>query len=552
MGTDAAACGESAMTTGWFKNAIIYGLDVKRFQDSNGDGIGDFNGLRNRLDYLADLGVTCLWLLPFYPSPNRDNGYDITDYCAIHPALGTLDDFRAMLAEAHARNLRVMTDFVANHTSDQHPWFQAARRDSESPYRDYYIWSKERPDTSIFSTIFPGVEEGVWSYDDVAEAYYFHVFYHFQPDLNPHNPAVREEYRKIIKFWLDLGVDGFRLDAAPHLITNKGASEGAVVHSHEILRELRAFMERHDPEAILFAEADASPEQLEAYVGSGNEMHLLLNFYLNGYLWLALARENAEPLRRALHGYEVSCEASWVNLARNLDELYLGGLSDEDRDFTLDTFAPDPDARIYNRGVRRRLPSLLGNNRARMELAYSLIFSLPGTPLIIYGEEIGMGDDLAQPERESVRAVMQWNDKTNGGFSTAPSSQIVYPLLRGGDYGYARVNVAAQQRDPTSLLCWMKRVIEARKSAPEIGQGKWLLLDTEHSAALAHVFMHNDAHLVVLHNLSPQPHEVRVEFDAGARCVTELFSDRAYAPVQQGSLKVHLGGFGYRWLRVTV
>ncbi len=536
------------MTTLWYKNAILYGLDIDKFQDSNGDGWGDFPGALGRLDYLADLGVTCLWLLPFYPSPHRDNGYDVVDYCAVDPRYGTLKDFQTFLAGARERGIRILIDMVANHTSDQHPWFQEARRDKTSKYHDYYIWAQEPPEKSAHQPIFPGAENSVWHYDEVAGAYYFHIFYHFQPSLNHANPDVRAEFQRILKFWLDLGVDGFRIDAAPHMIEPKDSPETIVPHPHDILREMSAFVRGQSPDAALLAEADGEPDELPAFFGDGREMHLLFNFYLDNYLFLAFARRNANTLGRVLTQFpNIPREGQWANFLRNLDELDLERLTEDERQVVYAAFAPDEDMRIYNRGIRRRTAPMFGGNRRQMEMAYSLLFSLPGAPLVVYGDEIGMGDDLSQPERNSVRTPMQWADELNGGFSTAPVSKLVRPVIDTGEFGYERVNVTDQQRDPDSFLNWMKRLIEIRKQNPQLGTELCHVFDVGAPEVLAHQVQLDGHNLIALHNLSDKPLTVTLDVND---TLTEALANQAY-PALNHSREFSLPGFGYRWFRTV-
>ncbi|WP_433631340.1 alpha-amylase family protein [Halomicrococcus sp. NG-SE-24] len=389
----------------WYQDATVYSVDLKAFRDADGDGIGDFQGLTESLDYFSRLGIDCIWLLPFYPTPGRDNGYDVMDYYGVDSRLGTLGDFVEFVRAAESRGIRVVVDLVVNHTSDQHPWFQAAREDPDSKYRDFYLWADEEPDLHPDrGPIFPGEEDHVWSYDEAADAYYYHRFYHFQPDLNVANPAVREEVKKIIGFWLELGVDGFRIDAAGLLTQTKGLAEGPLDDPHGFLREMREFVSRRRSDAVLLAEADRPPAELGEYFGDGDEMHLLLNFQLNARLVLALARGESAPLAYVLDELPDPPEgAGWANFLRNLEELNIGALTEAEQADVYEAFAPDEDMRIYDRGIRRRLAPILDGDRDRIELAYSLLFSLPGTPVVVYGDEMGMGEDLNQPGRFAVR-----------------------------------------------------------------------------------------------------------------------------------------------------
>ncbi|HEV2852636.1 MAG TPA: alpha-amylase family protein [Thermoanaerobaculia bacterium] len=533
----------------WYKDVVIYSLDVDAFQDSNGDGIGDFRGLTRRLDYLASLGVTCLWLLPFYPTPDRDNGYDVKDYYSVDPRLGTLGDFVEFMHQARERGIRVLADLVVNHTSDQHPWFQAARQSKDSPWRDWYVWSDTLPANAHEGMVFPGYQDAVWAWDEVAGAYYFHRFYAHQPDLNISNPAVREEICRIMGFWLELGVSGFRLDAAPFLIEmKKAAAPGEEQYAY--LREFRDFLSWRRGDAILLAEANVSREKTAQYFGDGAKIHMLFSFLVNQFYFLALAREEAAPLVQGLQLPPRPPETGqWANFVRNHDELDLGRLSDEERQLVFSRFAPDPNMQLYGRGIRRRLPPMLGNDRSRLELAYSLEFSLPGTPVLRYGEEIAMGDDLSRPERESVRTAMQWSNEPNGGFSTAPPEKLLRSVIAEGEYGYEKVNVDAQQRDPGSLFHWMERLIRVRKQCPEVGWGDWEILATGDPAVIALRYRFRGGAVVTVHNLAGKPAAVRLDGGEPGKPWTELLGDQPYALVD-GSKTIELEPYGYRWFRV--
>ncbi|HKI00832.1 MAG TPA: alpha-amylase family protein [Thermoanaerobaculia bacterium] len=538
----------------WYKDAVIYSLDVDAFQDSNGDGIGDFRGLTHRLDYLSSLGVTCLWLLPFYPTPDRDNGYDVKDYFGVDPRLGTLGDFVEFMRLARDRGIRVIADLVVNHTSDQHPWFQSARQSKDSAYRDWYVWSDTLPANAHEGMVFPGYQDSIWAWDDVAGAYYLHRFYVHQPDLNISNPAVREEICRIMGFWLELGVSGFRLDAAPFLIGLKKAGEPGD-DQYAYLREFRDFLSWRRGDAILLAEANVSRDKVSQYFGDGAKIHMLFSFLVNQYYFLAMARQEAAPLIQGLQLPPVPPETGqWANFVRNHDELDLGRLTEEDRQLVFSKFAPDPGMQLYGRGIRRRLPPMLGNERCRLELAYSLMLSLPGTPVLRYGEEIAMGDDLSQPERESVRTAMQWADEPNGGFSTAPPGTLLRPVISEGEYGYERVNVNAQQRDSGSLLHWMVRLIRVRKQCPEVGWGAWEILETGDPAVFALQYRFRGATVITVHNLAARPASVRLgngekSPDGSGGPWVELLGDQPYALVD-GDKAMELEPYGYRWFRV--
>ncbi len=536
----------------WYKDAIIYCLDVDSFQDANGDGIGDFQGLTERLAYLEGLGVNCLWLLPFYPTPDRDNGYDIMDYYGVDPRLGTLGDFTEFMQQAHDRGIRVIIDLVVNHTSDRHPWFQAARSDPSSPYHDYYVWSDTKPADAEEGVLFPGVQEAVWSYDRKARAYYFHRFYKHQPDLNIANPAVREEIRKIMGFWLALGVSGFRVDAAPFLIELRGIDNPDVTDPYQYLREFRDFLSWRRGNAILLAEANVAMEKVPEYFGDGNKLHMLFNFMANQHLILALARQQALPLIEGLYKLPSIPEAGqWANFLRNHDELNLGGLSEAQRDHVFQAFAPKETMQLYDRGIRRRLAPMLKGDPRRLEQAYSLLFSLPGTPVLWCGDEIGMGEDLSLNERDSVRTPMQWSEASNGGFSTASPEDLIRPVIDKGPFQYPKVNVAAQRRDPNSLLNWIERAIRLRKEHPEFGRGDWRILDTDDPVVFAHSCQWQDRTIIAVHNLSSKSREIKLDLrDYNNQHILDLFGDCQALPIQSNAYTINLEAYGYRWLRL--
>jgi maltose alpha-D-glucosyltransferase/alpha-amylase len=534
----------------WYKNAVFYSLDVETFMDSNGDGIGDFQGLTHCLDYLAALGINCLWLLPFYPSPNRDAGYDVMDYYNVDPRLGTLGDFVEFMHSAHERGIRVLIDLVVNHTSEQHPWFQEARSNKDSKYRDYYIWSDEAPPDEEVKTIFPDVESNIWHYDEKAEAYYLHRFYREQPDLNSANPAVREEILKIMGFWLELGVSGFRIDAAPYLLEPIGVDVDLEELKH-FMTEMREFMSSRRTDAVLLAEANVSAEELPPYFGNGDRMHLLFNFLLNQYKFLAFARQDQEPLLKVLKLLpDIPHNCQWLNFVRHHDELTLDCIEDEEREEIFQAFAPEDDMQIYGRGVRRRLPPMLGGDRRQLEMIYSLSFSLPGAPLLRYGEEIGMGDDLSLDGRDSVRTPMQWSNSPNGGFSSAAAEKLPHPVIDNDEYGYHKVNVVAQQREPNSLLNWMERLIRTRRQCPELGAGQYQVLQTDEPSVFAHRFDWGDRAVLMVHNLAGKPCSVTLKSGADGH-LTDLFSDRSYEPIDGHTTAILLESFGYRWFRVN-
>jgi trehalose synthase len=463
----------------WWKNAVVYCLDIETFLDSDGDGIGDLRGLISQIDYLAGLGVTCLWLMPFYPTPNRDDGYDVSDYYGVDERLGTLGDFVELVHTATDRGLRVVVDLVVNHTSDEHPWFQAARADPGSPLRDFYVW-RDEPSEEPKGIAFPDRETSNWAYDEQAGQYYLHRFYSFQPDLNVANPAVRDEIARIIGFWLALGVSGFRMDAVPFLLETSGLVDEVHGDPQAWLRRLRAFGGRRRGDSMLLGEVNTELKDLAKYFGDedGDELTMQFAFLLNQSLWLSLARGEAEPLENVIRSLPpVPPENAWAVFLRNHDELTLDKLTAAQRQEVFAAFGRDADMQLYGHGLRRRLAPMLGGDRDRLRLAWSLMFTLPGTPVLLYGDEIGMGDNLAIPDRLSVRVPMQWSDEPNGGFSTAEADDLVRPLAA-GRYGPRHVNVAVQRRDPDSQLNWMERLIRRRKQTPELGWGTSTLVET--------------------------------------------------------------------------
>lgn len=533
----------------WYKNAVIYSLDVETFFDANGDGIGDFEGLTQKLDYLSGLNVTCLWLLPFYPSPNRDNGYDVMDYYGVDRRLGTLGDFVEFTHQAHERGIRIIIDLVVNHTSVDHPWFQEARSDSESVYRDYYIWSKEKPEDAHEGMVFPGQQESVWTFDEKAQLWYFHRFYAHQPDLNVSTPKVRAEIAKIMGFWLQLGVSGFRVDAVPFLIEHRGISDAPPDGDPtEYLREFRNYLSWRRGDAVMLAEANLTPEEVPRYFEKGDKFQLMFNFHVNQRLFLALATGQTGHVRRAYEELpDIPSICQWANFLRNHDELDLGRLSDDQRQQVFHEFAPDQGMRLYNRGIRRRLAPMLENDRRRLECAYSLMLSLPGTPVLRYGDEIGMGDDLSLAERNSVRTPMQWDSTSNGGFSNNPSVEPMRPVVSGGEYGYERVNVNLQQRDPESLLSWTERMLRMRRNhSSEIGWGDLTFLETGDQSVLAHRLESGNLCLLAMHNFSDRDVTVELELPT-VECLEDLLTREPKNPGKGRRYLVELGPYGYKW-----
>jgi maltose alpha-D-glucosyltransferase / alpha-amylase len=536
----------------WYKNAVIYCLSVGTYMDSNADGVGDFEGLMRRLDYLHGLGITAIWLMPFQTSPGRDDGYDISNYYEVNPRYGTLADFVEFTHAAAQRGIRVIIDLVVNHTSDQHAWFQQARRDPNSKYRDWYVWSKKRPANSSQGVVFPGVQKSTWSYDSKARAWYFHRFYRFQPDLNTSNPHVLAEILKIMGFWIQLGVSGFRMDAVPFVIATKGARVRKPVEQYDMLRSIREFLQWRAGDSIILAEANVLPDTDMEYFGKdGDRMHMMFNFQANQHLFYALAARDVRPLSAALRKTKPRPPtAQWGQFLRNHDELDLGRLTSQQRAKVFEEFAPDPGMQLYGRGIRRRLAPMLAGDRRRIELAYSLMFTLPGTPVIRYGDELGMGDNLNLPERNCARTPMQWSTEPNAGFTKG--RKPVSPVISSGPYGYPQVNAAQQRRDPNSMLNWTERIIRMRKEVPEIGWGDFQVLPTGNPAVLAIRYDWRNNSVVFVHNLDDSRREVT--FDVGlpgndSRRLVNLLSED-HSQSRDSRHRLVLEGYGYRWFRV--
>ncbi|MGQ7791078.1 alpha-amylase family protein [Faunimonas sp. B44] len=536
----------------WYKNAVFYSLSVGSFMDANGDGIGDFQGLMRRLDYLQGLGVTAVWLTPFQPSPRQDHGYDVSDYYNVDPWYGTLGDFVEFTHAAKQRGMRVLIDLVVNHTSNQHPWFQAARKDPDSPYRDWYVWSDKKPPHADTGMVFPGVQETTWTYDEVAKAWYFHRFYEFQPDLNMANPRVQAEILKVIGFWVQLGVNGFRMDAVPFVIAADSAVAPEPKLQFEMLRMFREFLQWRQGDAIFLAEANVLPKENVEYFGAdGDRLQMMFNFPVNQRLYYALASADSRPLVKALKDTRsLPANAQWGQFLRNHDELDLGRLEEEQRQTVFQAFGPNEIDQLYGRGIRRRLAPMLEGDRRRLELAYSLLFTLPGTPVLRYGDEIGMGDDLSLPERDCVRTAMQWSDEPHGGFTKA--DRPGKPVIAEGPYGYEHVNVAEQHRKPNSFMNWMERIIRMRKEMPEIGWGDFTVLPTRNPAVLALRYDWRNNAVLIIHNFAHRPLEIRIKAgdDEQSRLLIDLLDGQHSEADESGRHLLLLEGYGYRWYRV--
>jgi maltose alpha-D-glucosyltransferase/alpha-amylase len=535
----------------WYKDAIIYELHVKAFADSNNDGIGDFKGLTQKLDYLQDLGINTIWLLPFYESPLRDDGYDIADYYKVHPNYGTVEDFKEFLDAAHQRGLRVLADLVINHTSDQNHWFQEARRSPDSPYRDYYVWSDtddKYPDARI---IFTDTERSNWTWDPVAKQYYWHRFFSHQPDLNFDNPKVRQEILDVLKFWMDMGIDGFRADAVPYLFEREGTNCENLPETHEFLKEIRRFVDEHYENRVLLAEANQWPSDLLPYFGDGDEFQMSFNFPLMPRIFMAVRKEERKPIMDIINQLpQIPENCQWGIFLRNHDELTLEMVTDEERDYMYFEYASDSRMKI-NIGIRRRLAPLLENGRRRIELLNSLLFTLPGTPILYYGDELGMGDNIYLGDRDGVRTPMQWTSDRNAGFSRADPARLYSPVITDPVYGFQAINVEAQERSPSSLLRWMKRMIALRKRNPVFGRGDINFLNPHNPKVLAYTRQFNGNHVFIVNNLSRfvQPVELDLSHYKGYMPV-ELIGETPFPPIGDLPYFITLGPHSFYWFRL--
>ncbi|MDK1347007.1 alpha-amylase family protein [Streptomyces sp. 378] len=544
----------------WWKNAVVYCLDVETYQDGNGDGVGDFAGLTQRIDHLVRLGVTCVWLMPFYPTRERDDGYDITDFYGVDPRLGTLGDFTEFVRTARDRGIRVIADLVVNHTSEDHPWFQDARSGRDSAHRDWYVWKDEPPEDGPEGVVFPDAEDSLWEYDEGSGQYYLHRFYKQQPDLNVANPDVRDEIARIMGFWTQLGLSGFRVDAVPFLLETDGQDDAdALPDPHEYLADLRAFLGRRNGESVLLGEVNLPYDDLCRFFGDpdsdrGDELTMCFDFVGMQQMYLSMARADAGPLAAALRERPAAPrDAHWATFVRNHDELTLDKLSDDERAEVFAAFGPDKDMQLYDRGLRRRLPPMVDGDRRRVELAYSLLFTLPGTPVLFYGEEIGMGENLAAEGRQAVRTPMQWTPEPGAGFSTGAPGTFPNPLPEGA-FAPQKVNVYEQSRDPDSLLSRIRLFAERYREAPELAWGEYRLVESGESSVLAHVSHTADGSVLALHNFAGRPVTARIrlsEAGAGGTLTDLLDEGHAGSTVpDDGRLTVELPAYGYRWLRV--
>ncbi|MFW6222284.1 MAG: maltose alpha-D-glucosyltransferase, partial [Bacteroidota bacterium] len=538
--------------TDWYKDAIIYELHIKAFKDSNGDGTGDFTGLIEKLDYLEDLGITTIWLLPFYPSPFRDDGYDIADYYKIHPDYGNIRDFNKFLHEAHKRNIKVIIELVLNHTSDQHKWFQRARNAKKgSVFRDYYVWSDDPTKYSETRIIFNDFEVSNWQWDPVAGQYYWHRFYSHQPDLNFDNLRVQNEIFKIIDYWLNMGVDGFRLDAVPYLFERRGTNCENLPETHDFLKKLRAHVDKHHSNKLLLAEANMWPEDASAYFGNGDECHMNYHFPLMPRMFMSLKMEDRYPIMDIFDQTpEIPENCQWAMFLRNHDELTLEMVTDEERDYMYKVYANEPKARI-NMGIRQRLAPLLNNNRKSIELLNILLFSLPGTPVLYYGDEIGMGDNYYLGDRNGVRTPMQWSPGRNAGFSATNPNKLYLPVNLDPEYQYEAVNVETQQQNVSSLYWWMKRMINLRKQYPAFGRGKILFLSPENSKILSFLRFYEDDVILVIANLSRYPQAAEIELEEYKDYTPiEIFSRNEFPVIKKEPYLFTITPYGYYWFEL--
>jgi maltose alpha-D-glucosyltransferase / alpha-amylase len=535
----------------WYKDAIIYQLHVRTFCDSNGDGIGDFPGLMQKLDYLQELGVNAIWLLPFFPSPLRDDGYDISDYTAVHSSYGLLEDFKAFLAAAHDRGMRIIIELVLNHTSDQHSWFQESRSSRENPKRDWYVWSETDNHYQGVRIIFVDTEMSNWAWDPLSKSYYWHRFFSHQPDLNYDNPAVFEAMWGVMKFWLEIGVDGFRLDAAPYLVEREGTSCENLPETHAIIRELRRRVDQEYPGKMLLAEANQWPSDVCAYFGDSNEFHMAFHFPLMPRMFMSVQLEDRKPIVEILEQTpQIPDSCQWCLFLRNHDELTLEMVTDIERDYMYDEYAKDKGMRL-NLGIRRRLSPMMDNDRWRIQLLNGMLMSMPGTPIIYYGDEIGMGDNVYLGDRNGVRTPMQWNGGWNAGFSGADPERLYSPLISNPVYGYQAINVESQRRSQHSLLSWMRRIIHVRKSSRVLSRGSIEFLKPSNHRVLAYVRQLGDEKILVVNNLSRSAQAVELDLRQYKGSIPiEMFGGNIFPRIGDLNYLLTLGPYQFFWFRL--
>ncbi|TCL66417.1 maltose alpha-D-glucosyltransferase/alpha-amylase [Rhizobium sp. BK251] len=536
----------------WHKDAVIYHLHVRSFSDANGDGIGDFAGLTQKLDYIESLGVNTIWLLPFYPSPGRDGGYDVTDYTNVSPEYGSVRDFEVFVTAAHQRNIRIIVELVINHTSDEHPWFQSARRArADSKERDYYVWSDTDEKFAGTRIIFIDSETSNWSWDPVAGAYYWHRFYAHQPDLNFRNPIVVEELLKIMRFWLDKGVDGFRLDAVPHLIEREKTKSENLPETHALLKHLRRTLEETHPEVILLAEANLWPKEAREYFGEGDECHMAFHFPLMPRIFSAVAKASSKPIKTIMRQtLPIPDDCQWAIFLRNHDELTLEMVSEAERNFLWEKYAADKRARL-NLGIRRRLSPLMDQDRRRIELLHMLLLSLPGSPVLYYGDEIGMGDNIELGDRDGVRTPMQWADEKNAGFSNAPPSALALPVIANAQFGYAAINVKDQEDDAHSLLNWVRQVLALRASHTAFARGQMRFVKTDNDSVIAFVRADGDDRILCVANLSNTAQATQIGLSKfNGFTPVELTGGAAFPIIEHKAYAMTFQPYAYFWLKL--
>ena len=533
----------------WYMNAIFYEVHIRAYCDSNNDGIGDIPGLISKLDYIKDLGIDCIWILPIYPSPLKDDGYDIADYYDIHPDYGTLDDFKTLIKEAHQRGLRVIADLVLNHTSDQHSWFQKSRSDPNSKYRDYYVWSETDDNYSDARIIFLDTEDSNWTYDEQAGMYYWHRFYASQPDLNYDNPAVLEEMRQVMKFWLDMGIDGFRADAVPYLIEREGTNCENLPETHEILKSFRTYLDENYEGKILLAEANQWPEDVMAYFGDGNEFHMGFHFPVMPRIFMAIRKGDVSPIHWIMaQTPDIPENTQWCIFLRNHDELTLEMVTEEERDWMWAEYAPISRMRL-NLGIRRRLAPLLENNHKKILLANALLYSLPGAPIVYYGDEIGMGDNIWLPDRNGVRTPMQWDNSLNAGFSKANQDELYAPVIDSQEYSYKLINVENQINDPDSMLNKIKHLIQTRKSNPVFALGNYQFLAEDQPNCLTILRSYQDDSVLCVLNLTDDEQALSIDISGlTGKTLKNMLSGEDYTKITSHQTTINLEPYGFFWL----
>lgn len=535
----------------WYKDAVIYQLHVRTFCDSNADGVGDFPGLTQRLDYLQDLGITAIWLLPFFPSPLRDDGYDIADYTSVHSSYGSLGDFKEFLEAAHNRGMRIIIEMVLNHTSDQHPWFKEARSSRENPKRDWYVWSQTDLRYEGVGIIFVDTETSNWAWDPISKSYYWHRFFSHQPDLNFDNPEVLEALWGIMKFWLEIGIDGFRFDAVPYLVEREGTTCENLPETHAIIRELRKRLDQSYSGKMLLAEANNWPVNVRAYFGNGDEFHTAFHFPLMPRMFMAVKLEDRKPIVDIFEQTpEIPATCQWCIFLRNHDELTLEMVTDVERDYMYDEYATDKTMRI-NRGIRRRLAPMMDNDRRRIELLNGLLMSMPGTPIVYYGDEIGMGDNIYLGDRNGVRTPMQWDGDANAGFSSADPERLYSPVISNAVYGYQAINVAAQKRTEHSLLCWMRSLVKLRNSFQVFGRGSIVFLKPANHRVLAYIRQYGDEIVLAVNNLSNSAQAVELDVRAFKGFIPiEMFGRNLFPRFGDLPYLLTLGPYQFFWFQL--